>query len=381
MTGSLSEIAWIQGNIQHPAVGSLTPWISTSSYPYRLSGSSCVANAGYIYCIGGYSGSSYSNAVYYASINSSGIGTWQETTGYPFDVVTQSCVAYHGYVYCIGGRANNNDTSAVYYAPLNSSGVGTWSQTQSYPYSVQGESCVAYSGYVYCVGTVPNNISHFPVYYARIDSSGVSAWVRSTDFPVEIYFQSCVPTSGYIQCIGGEDLALGGYLSRIYARLSSSGVSNWSQATDYPLSVLLPSCTEYSSQIYCIGGIREPSGADTSLVYRATANASGVIAWGSTSAYPISIHDSNCVAYSDYIYCVGGYESATQSAVNASYYSEIMTPPLVAAFDSQSNPSNQVIYVLSVVVIVLACCLTILAILKIVRWNRSGRIPASIVRP
>src|SRR5271170_2610872 len=184
-------------------------WSSTTSYPTSIDFESCVAQSGYIYCVGGNTGGlpTPTDAAYYAPLSASGVGAWVSTTSYPSNVESQSCVAESGYIYCVGGNPNSPDspTDAVYYAPLSASGVGTWVSTTSYSVAVQNQSCVAQSGYIYCVGGVTSPYPSFigSVYYAPLSSSGVGTWTSTTNYPAFIFAQSCVTASGYIYCIAG----------------------------------------------------------------------------------------------------------------------------------------------------------------------------------
>jgi hypothetical protein len=310
-SGSLSEVLWVS-NLNHPlAVGDLTPWIRTTSYP-NANPPTCVAYSGYLYCV------SYgSQFVYYSEINSSGIGTWIETTEFPNVTHTApSCVSYSGRMYCVYG-------SEVFYASINSSGVGAWIATQRYPsYVVFANQCVVFSGYIYCVGAEkpndPVNASaHNYVYYAQIVPNGTSAWNETTSYPLGFIGVRCVEISGYIYCLTGEYLGSSNPpcpatpstgACDYYAKLGPSGVSNWNLTRDYAFLANLPSCTVYSSSVYCISGEKQSNDYkqfySTSLVYHATANASGIGTWEETTPFPFPGWDPACVGYSSYIYCV-----------------------------------------------------------------------------
>ena len=85
----------------------LVAWNSTTTYPLMVSGHSCVTSSGYIYCVGGARGSppQFYDSVYYALLNSSGVGAWTKTTSYPTKITGESCVASYGYIYCVGGKS------------------------------------------------------------------------------------------------------------------------------------------------------------------------------------------------------------------------------------------------------------------------------------
>jgi hypothetical protein len=370
--GSISEVAWIASSNQSIAPGSLTPWISTTSLPNQEE-SSCVGYGGFAYCVGDTSGSAY-----FATLNSSGIGKWSRTTTYPAPNFSYApdCVADLNYIYCEKGAAND---SLVYYASINSSGIGTWIQTQSYPSYINGENCVTYSGFIYCLGSEkannPVNASALDyVYYAKIGTNGLSSWNETTSYPVAALWPSCVAISEYIYCSGGQNVAIAGpcsgancgLTSVFYARLSSSGVSHWIATTGYPFPVSAESCAAYSTSIYCVGGLQyslvssaKSTITRTSSAYYATANSSGVFSWTKASVYPISTEDSQCLSFSNNVYCIGGYNGRGLS-LNASYYSEVITAPALAALTEQRSTTYSVVSVFALVTIVLASVVAVL---------------------
>ena len=152
---------------------------TTSNFPTVIDGQSCTISSGYIYCVGGDTvqidgtQTPYTDIVFYASVSSSGVGAWTSTTHYPTDITYTSCATYTGYIYCVGGFIDGTTfTDAVYYAPVSSSGVGAWTSTTAYPEPIYLQSCPVYQGYIYCVGgqTTMGFISGF-VYYTSIGGS------------------------------------------------------------------------------------------------------------------------------------------------------------------------------------------------------------------
>ena len=195
-----------------PASASLSSWSSTTNYPAGIVSQSCVVSSGIVYCIGGGTtpGGVFTptSAVYFGSLSSSGVGSWSATANYPTTIYGHSCVVDSGSVYCIGGfTSSTGSINAVYFASLSPSGVGSWSATTNYPTTIQDQSCVASSGFVYCIGgtTVPCCLSNpNGVYFAPLSSSGVGSWSATANYPTTIYGHSCVVDSGSVYCIGGQ---------------------------------------------------------------------------------------------------------------------------------------------------------------------------------
>jgi hypothetical protein len=244
--------------------GTLGQWQSATSYPMALAGMSCVASSGYLYCVDGYtsvgSGYVYYNNVYYAQIQPDGsLGAWQSATSYPqyagSNLAEISCVASSGYIYCMGGGNTSDQSNGVYYAQIQSDGtLGSWQSTSSYPISTSDMSCATSSGYIYCVGGYFSNAA----YYAPINSNGtLGSWQltsTSYDSSSEVNALSCAALSGYVYCVGG--LTTSATLSEVnWAQIQPDGsLGAWQPTTTYPTEVPYVSCLAYSNYVYCIGG-------------------------------------------------------------------------------------------------------------------------------
>jgi hypothetical protein len=231
-----------------------------------------------------------SGQVPHDSTSLSGVAYWQNTTGYP---VTShpSCVASGAYVYCVGGASPILLTN-TFYANLSSSGVSAWKVTANYPTSELGESCVVSGAYIYCVGGADSD----SVFYAQLSSSGISSWSNTTGYPRSVGDETCVTSRGYIYCVGG------GAEKFYYAQLSSSGVSSWNVTARYPASIQDPSCVASGGYIYCVGGEAGPYDTPTNAVFYAALSSSGVSTWTAADQFPMSLADQSCVASNGYIY-------------------------------------------------------------------------------
>src|SRR5690348_7237687 len=109
--------------------GNLGAWTTTNSYPLTVEGPQCVVSGSYIYCEGAYSGSyvatSYSAPIY----STGGIGGWTATTSYPYanaEAPYNGCSTSGGYIYCMGGYDGSSFHQQTYYATISSGTVGSW---------------------------------------------------------------------------------------------------------------------------------------------------------------------------------------------------------------------------------------------------------------
>jgi hypothetical protein len=105
-------------------------WTETTTYPIQVTGQACSFDSGTVYCLGGQgSQNSYTSSIYYASVSSAGIGSWKDAkANYPEGVQT-TCIALLGYMYCVGGfdGSSAGETDGTYFAPITSISTTTTS--------------------------------------------------------------------------------------------------------------------------------------------------------------------------------------------------------------------------------------------------------------
>ena len=328
-------------SFQAPPPNCNSTWECGASYPiqaggtFGIAGAQCFANSTNVYCVGGVdpNGSPRSD-VYQGLISASGnLSQWSPTTSYPTDISGQSCAAWGGQLYCVGGIHDDagDDVATSYYTTLSASGTGPWSQTTPYPIPVDSESCVASNAYIYCIGgnneTSGSNSNVAPsdtVWFAPVNSDGIGAWAKSLSYPAGVYVPACVASGGYVYCIGGADPDGNPVATTYYAALSSTGVGAWKQTTSYLVSATGEACAAAGGDIYCVGG--ETSGGQTpafsNSVYFAPISASGVGAWEQAVDYPRSVGTS-CVISSGSIFCIGGFDESSVGEDNIVNYATL----------------------------------------------------------
>ena len=319
----------------NPSQHSATLGLWVSGTPFSPGNTEVGAAGAYnsiLYYIGGQNQPSglYTNQVFLASIHSDGsIGKWvMSVHSYPGarGIWALQCPAYNGFVYCIGGnKVPGGTTNAVYYSTIGSTGLGVWKSTASYPIKIRFESCVPYDGYMYCVGGSPDaNFATNSVYYAQILSQGgLGTWYSTTSYPMNSWAH-CVISSGYIFCLSDYN---GKVITNptFYAQVSSSGVGPWKSGPQYPITKEKMQCAASSNSIFCIGGGNGVGGIDgnqaVNNVYAATISSSGFGRWQPATSYPIAIKDHACATYNGFIYCVGGDDPKTTNAV---YFAQVV---------------------------------------------------------
>jgi hypothetical protein len=188
--GALNDVYYAPLN----ADGSVGTWVSSgSTLPDYLESLTSVVHDGYVYVIGGNEdGSVNVNTVYYAKLNNDGsVGSWT-SSGSTLPVATRrlASAVYGDYVYVLGGYTSTY-SNAVYYAKLNSDGtVGAWSTSANVlPQGLEQLTAEAYNGFVYAIGGDNGSGPSAAVYYAPINPDGsIGTWQTvSNPLPQGLY--------------------------------------------------------------------------------------------------------------------------------------------------------------------------------------------------
>ena len=311
------------------AVGAWTQITSGTGWlPAATQGADAVVYDGYIYLLGGYTGVSLVNMVYYAKVNADGsLGAWSTAANHlpPAGGIQHgSAAVYNGYVYYVGGSTGSS-VNTDYYAALNSDGsVGTWNTTTVFPTVVQGNMVYAYDGYLYSAGG--NNGSYEgDVYYAPIYANGtVGSWVKTNGFITISGLGQRAVYNGCLYKIGGYSPAGGQYQTDVeYAKIQPAGYlgspnsttpNAWAATTVLGTATYFATSVAYNGYVYEIGGFTT---AVTKNVYYASIGSTGTLgSWTSTTVLPTATYYSSSVAYNGYLYEIGGYTTAATAVVD-----------------------------------------------------------------
>lgn len=338
----------VSGEIDRSEVsgGSIGSWSSTNSIISARSGQASTAYNGYMYMLGGTTGTMQSD-VQFAGINSNGtVNAWHYTHNSTDDSTTfvsgfttaryeLATVAYNGYIYVLGGNDGTNYLNDVQYAPLNSNGtVGTWASTSSFIGVRYGHAAVAYNGYMYVLGGWSGSAYLGDVQYAPINADGtVGSWHythNSTDdgtsfsagFTTARNQLSSVVYNGYIYVIAGNNAGVLGDVQ--YAPLNSNGtVGTWATTTTFttsPTTRTEQGAVAYNGFMYVYGGY---NGSSTYYndVQIAQINANGTVGnWRTVSGFNFTTARKalSPVVYNGYIYVIAGTNGTAQSGVQYS---------------------------------------------------------------
>jgi N-acetylneuraminic acid mutarotase len=240
------------------ADGTVGPWTATTSLSIPRFGHTSVAANGFLYVLGGNSSGGLLNDVLYAPINSNGtLGAWSATTSFNTSRDTHASVAYGGYLYVIGGYSGSGLLNDVQFAPMNSDGtVGAWSGTASFATARYLHTSVAYGGYLYVMGgcyTVSDFLND--VQFAPISATGtVGAWSATTSLDRARFGHTSVATNGFLYVIGGN--SAGGLLNDVQSApiISNGAIGAWGSTTSFGTPSDTHASVAYNGYLYLIAG-------------------------------------------------------------------------------------------------------------------------------
>jgi Tfp pilus assembly protein PilV len=189
------------------STGSIGTWSNTTALPVATQDHASVAYNGYLYRIAGCGANDCidTSTVQYAPFNSTGsIGSWTNTTALPSIMAREGAVAYNGYMYSIGGTSGSK-TSTVFYAPINSNGtIGAWSNTTALLSAIADQAVGVNNGYLYSAGGYDGTNPTSTVQYAPINSNGtIGAWSYTNVLPTTLLDDASAIANGYVYTIGG----------------------------------------------------------------------------------------------------------------------------------------------------------------------------------
>ncbi len=327
--------------------GSTGTWSTTSTLVTARSAHSSVVYGGYIYTLGGFGGG-YLATTEYTQINNGGlgsVGSWTASNAFTTARSYSGRVAYNGYMYILGGLKGSASTACrtsgsddecndVQYAPINSNGsLGTWAATTSFSTPRYGLVAVAYNGYMYVMGGYDGGY-YDDVQYAPINSNGtIGSWTATTSFTTARASHAAVAYNGYMYVMGGY--SAGGRLSSIYyAPINSDGtIGSWTSTTAYSTGTYYHAAVAYNGYMYVIGGF---ASTYVATVQYAPINSNGTIgSWTNTTFLRSARYTHAAAVYNGYLYVSGGYDGSAE--LNSTEYAPINTNGTLGQWQSTTG--------------------------------------------
>lgn len=283
---------------------------------------------GYVYYIGGYTGTTNSTQVRYASINSDGtLGTWNTTTPVAAPIAGASGIAntafaiYNNRIYLIGGQTTSGgstvNVATVQYASFNTNGtLSAWSFTTSYDNIFANHGAAAYNGFMY-VRAYSGGGATNRIYRAPINEDGTLGswtWINSSNLmPTSVVLTPLVVYGNYLYSVGGSDNT--NYLGIVqYAPINSDGsLGTWATTNAMPTSRIRHKVITVNGYMYAIGGQTTAAGDYTNVVEYAKINSDGTLdQWQTSANLTVTVSDGGVAAWNDTIYIISGRNNGTR---------------------------------------------------------------------
>ncbi len=191
-------------------MASVADWSATSNLPQTLKSHQVVTWRNYVYCVGGYNGSSHVSTVYRATQQSNGISGWTTLNALPVSLKDMAVVATQTHLIVIGGHNAGGIKDKIYVAKFNDDGsIGSWTEsTHSLPEPRWGMRAAVAHDNIYLIGGATDdtlNIATNTVYRMSLNAVGLfDTIVPVGNLPaarnghaVAVYDSKIIVTGGY----------------------------------------------------------------------------------------------------------------------------------------------------------------------------------------
>lgn len=266
---------------QATAVGT---WLTSTVLPQTLMGHKAATwNNRYVFVVGGYNNTTYSNAVYRATLQAGGVSGWTTLNALPVGLKDHAVVTGTNTIYVLGGRDATNIYSTIYYAAINPDGsIGAWQTSAvNLPATLWGHTAIYCNGYIYVAGGANNLTSttaRSNVYYAKVLADNtLSAFTNATSLPATRNGHTMVANDDKVFVLGGFSNGGSKVNTVYYATSGNTGaLGSWTTATALPISVSNHSSVVINGIVTVMAG--ESGGTLKNTVYWADITA-GTLAW------------------------------------------------------------------------------------------------------
>ena len=210
----------------------------------------------------------------------------------------------------------------------NNAGVTWTANTTNLATARARAGSVAANGYIYLIGGVVDNGNSAigTVEYAKMSADGsVGSWTSTTSLPTSAgtgrkQFEPVV-VNGYIYVIGGRDNTPAAKSTVFYAKLNTDGaVGAWqTSANSLPFPRFAAGTVAYNNYIYVMGGFDSGNTAVKTVYSAKVAPDGSVGSWTQRTDMPSSTGNTGelggiagAVVANGYVYLAGGYDTGGQ---------------------------------------------------------------------
>ena len=243
-SGALSS--WASDATQLPSRRAYQATAAASAYTAALD---TMTTEAYLYVVGGIDSSGTTvNTVLYSKVALDGSnGPWQSATPLPVALHSASAVVFRGYLYVMGGASGTNAPSAsAWRAAVNPDGtLGAWQSMASLPSGASYQGLVNFGPYLYAVGGDANSTSPTQsttsggemssTLLARVNlrtGDLAASWAPLTSMSKGRSKHNTVVGGGYLFTTSGVYAGQAGSSENTYSQINADGtVGSWNGAT------------------------------------------------------------------------------------------------------------------------------------------------------
>lgn len=303
---------------------------NTTTFTGARSNLESVVYGGYVYVMGGTSGSTEYNDVQYAPIDyvTGAVGTFSSLPSFNNGRDSFYATVIDGYLYVIGGFNSSTTTyySDVQFAELAATGGlvsglsscpgggtltnATWCSTTSMQTPRMGFSGYGYNGCIYAVAGNNAGSQLSSSEYACANGNGtLTSWVTGSSISSVRDYAGGAGARGALYIVGGET---GGTaymdVQDVYVQNGGNGVIGTASTTNSMSQArALAGVVIYNGYIYAAGGVGSTGSLTAGVEYAKVNDNGSLSAWAPTTSLTSAEYAFGMVAKNGFMYKVGGY--------------------------------------------------------------------------
>lgn len=186
--------------------GTLGTWTTSGSLPVAVGAGSAIITSNRIYLIGGLANGGASNAVYTAVINEDGtLGTWSNANvNLPKTLSAPTTFIVRNRLYVMGGHTGMTSSDSIYYAVIANDGtISSWTAAGTLPVPGYWLQPVVSKDKLFLVaGTQDNGVAVSPYIASILADGSIASWAANTAPAASSYAAGVIVTSSRLYILG-----------------------------------------------------------------------------------------------------------------------------------------------------------------------------------
>lgn len=292
-------------------------WQDTAPLTTARAGAAAVEANGVLYIIGGIDGRRFLSSAEYSRIQADGaLAAWRPAAPMREARGFFSAVVYNGFVYAVGGGNGPNGSNllrSVERARILPDGrLGPWQkEKQTLNYPRRCARLVVSNGYLYAVGGFSGVLLDSMERAAILPDGRLGKWtLEANTLTMPRYVHAVAQSDSAAYLIGGHAQSQGTAQTEVeWAAFAGGAPLQWRSAPPLATGRYGLSAAAHGGYLYALGGISNLVFTD-SIEKSRLGDGGEPHAWQATTALPSPLADFGVAVYKDWIYLLGGTNSA-----------------------------------------------------------------------